>query len=175
MDPLSITGTVIAITAQCLSTAKTLYGLREKFKEAQFTISTIYSESRVIAASLSQVQMLVLKDPEHVQSDLETRPELESLFDNALTGCMVVYSALEKEIQDLNIHPSSVRERAAIVWKEDTMKGLLQQIQGQQGTLSLLIQTLQMFVPQLAAFTFTRLANQPKDVSLRYQSLDREE
>lgn len=142
MDPLSITSTVLSLTAQCLSTAKALYDLIERFKDAELTITAIHSESLVIAASLSQIQAVVLGSPQSLGPD---RPELESLFDNALTGCMVVYSALDKEIQDLKMKPDTIMERAAILWKEDTMRNLLQQIRWQKGSISVLIQTLQMY------------------------------
>jgi hypothetical protein len=146
MDPISITGTVLAITAKCLTTARTLYTLREKYKDAQLTITAIYSESRVIGASLSHIQSIILESPEVLHSNLQTRPELESIFDHALTGCMLVFSVLDEEVEKLNNNVESAWNRATAVWKEDTMKDLLQQIRGQQIAISLLIQVLQMLV-----------------------------
>jgi hypothetical protein len=146
MDPISITGTVLAITGKCLTTARTLYALREKYKDAQITITAIYSESRVIGASLGHIQSIILENPDSLQSNLKTRPELESIFDHALTGCMLVYSVLDEEVEKLNDNAESAWNRASAVWKEDTMKDLLQQIRGQQIAISLLVQVLQMSV-----------------------------
>lgn len=144
MDPLTITTTVLGITARCLSTAKTLYSLRGKYQNASITITAIYSETTVIGVSLGKIQSIVLKHQESIASDFQTRPELESTFDSALTGCMLVYSILDDQVLRLSAGGESVFGRAAIVWNEDDMKELLQQIRGQQIALSLLIQMLEM-------------------------------
>jgi hypothetical protein len=147
MDPLTITTAALTISARCLTTAKTVYALRTKFKNAQVTISAIHSESTVIGASLGHLQNLVLKDPETLRSNFASRPELESAFDTALTGCALVYSVLDDEVKKL-LGDDNGSSRAAglkCVWKEDTMKELLQQIRGQQSALSLLIQGLQLY------------------------------
>ena len=47
---------------QCIQSAKQLYDLRERYKDASVLITAIYSESMVIAASLSQVQNLLQHD-----------------------------------------------------------------------------------------------------------------
>ena len=149
MKPLAITVTVINLTAQCVKSSHQLYGLREKYKAASMTITAIYSESNVIATSLAHIQGLCTRNPEALKSTLHERPELEKTFDQALTGCALVYSVLDAEVQRL--HYGIAREgmmgamgRLLIVWKEDSMKGLLVQIRGQQTALSLLIQALQM-------------------------------
>lgn len=96
----------------------------------------------VIAASLSQVQNLLQRDA------LQNKPELHETFDQALTGCRVVYTCLEEEVRDLvakaNNNDLGFRDRTKFIWKEETFKELLQQIRGQQSALSLLIQGLQM-------------------------------
>jgi hypothetical protein len=143
MDPISITASVLGITSRCLSTAKTLYCLREKFKNSQMTISAIYSECTIISASLGHIQSLVLTNPEILRSNLQSRPELESVLDIALTGCVLVFSVLDDEVQTLNRGVGSMGTRVAHLWKEGTMSDLLTQIRGQQTALSLLIQALQ--------------------------------
>jgi hypothetical protein len=152
MDPLSITNTVLCLTGRCLSTANALYSIREKFKNAQMTISAIYSESTVIAASLGYVQNLLLTNPDVLRSNLQSRPELAGILDTALTGCLLVFSVLDDEVQKLMVDdrsPSSfsgLRRNVQYLWKEDTMNALLGQIRGKQIALTLLTQTLQMFV-----------------------------
>lgn len=129
--------------AACLHTAKDLYELRSRYSDASITITAIYSESIIISASLSRVQDLLLRDA------LQGRPDLRSAFDTALTGCMVVFSCLDDEVRGLVGKAASGSDldwtdKVKIVWKEDTMKELLQQLRGQQTALLLLIQGLQM-------------------------------
>jgi tRNA A37 threonylcarbamoyladenosine dehydratase len=144
MDPISITTAVLSITARCLTTARALYALRERYKHAQMTISAIYSESTVISASLGHVQNLLLSKAESLASKLKSREELENILDTSLTGCTLVYSILHDEVQKLSNKGETAAAKASAVWKEETMKELLQQIRGQQTALTLLIQALQM-------------------------------
>ncbi|KAF2802570.1 uncharacterized protein BDZ99DRAFT_200839 [Mytilinidion resinicola] len=143
MDPLSVAANVINVLSETIRCAKGLYDLRDKYRDAYVTITSIYSESMVISAALSQVQNLLLHDA------LGQKPDLEAAFDTALTGCMVVYSCLDEEVQRLagSGPPGGDlgwRERSRIVWEEDRMKELLLQIRGQQTAMTLLIQGLQM-------------------------------
>jgi hypothetical protein len=132
----------LAALPQCIQSAKQLYDLRSRYKDANVLITAIYSESMVIAASLSQVQTLIHQDT------LKAKPQLLETFDRALTGCRVVYGCLEEEVRELVIKAEAdelkFKDRAKFLWKEDTFKELLTQIRGQQSALSLLIQGLQM-------------------------------
>jgi len=127
---------------QCIKSAQDLYDLRTKYKDASVLISAIYSESMVIAASLSQIQNLLQHDT------LQNKPQLLETFDSALTGCRVVYGCLEEEVGELATKAEhdhlKFKDRAKFLWKEDTFRELLTQIRGQQSALSLLIQGLQM-------------------------------
>lgn len=132
----------MAALPQAIQSAKELYDLRSRYKDASVLITAIYSESMVIAASLSQVQNLL----EHAA--LQNKPQLLETFDRALTGCRVVYGCLEEEVRELAAKAETddlkFKDRAKFLWKEDTFKELLTQIRGQQSALSLLIQGLQM-------------------------------
>jgi hypothetical protein len=132
----------MAALPQAIQSAKELYDLRSRYKDASVLITAIYSESMVIAASLSQVQNLLHHDA------LQSKPQLLETFDRALTGCRVVYGCLEQEVRDLVVKAEAdelkFKDRAKFLWKEDTFKELLTQIRGQQSALSLLIQGLQM-------------------------------
>lgn len=132
----------MAALPQCIQSAKQLYDLRERYKDASVLITAIYSESMVIAASLSQVQNLLQHD------SIAQKPQLLETFDRALTGCRVVYGCLEEEVRDLvekaQRNDLKFKDRARYLWKEETFKELLTQIRGQQSALSLLIQGLQM-------------------------------
>jgi hypothetical protein len=124
----------MAALPQCIGAAKKLYDLRPRFHDASLLISAIYSESMVVAASLSQVQSLLQHDA------LLNKPELLDTFDRALTGCRVVYGCLDDEVQDL----ARDSDRSALGTKQETFRELLTQIRGQQSALSLLIQGLRM-------------------------------
>lgn len=132
MEPISTAASVLGITSRFVSTTKILYCLRERLKNSQMTISAIYSECKVISASLDHIQNLVLTKPEILRSNLQSRPELESILYIALTGCVLIFSVLDDEVQTLNRGVSSMGIRVAHLWKEGTMSDLLTQIRGQQ-------------------------------------------
>lgn len=146
MDPLTITCTVVSLTAKCLNTAKTLHSLKERYKDAVLTITAMSTECTVVSASLGLVQSLVLKKPDALQSSLSSRPELVEIFDTCLTGCVLVFSILDGEVQRLNARPESAGKRAEIMWRDTRMTELLQQIRGQQTALATLTQALQLSV-----------------------------
>ena len=102
----------------------------------------------MISASLGLIYNLILRDPEALRSNFATRPELEGAFDTALTGCALIFSVLDDEVQKLQGDGElGVAGKVKIVWKDETMKELLQQIRGQpQNALSLLTQALQMYL-----------------------------
>lgn len=132
----------MAALPQCIQSAKQLYDVHERYKDTSVLITAFYSESMVIAASLSQVQNLLQHDA------LLQKPQLLETFDRALTGCRVVYGCLQEEVQELvekaQQESLKFKDRARFLWKEATFKELLTQIRGQQSALSLLIQGLQM-------------------------------
>ncbi|KAG9196944.1 hypothetical protein G6514_002894 [Epicoccum nigrum] len=142
MEPISAVFSIMSALPQCIQSAKQLYDLRDRYKDASVLITAIYSESMVIAASLSQVQNLLQHDA------LQQKPQLLETFDRALTGCRIVYGCLDEEVRDLvdKVERNDLRfkDRARYLWKEDTFKELLTQIRGQQSALTLLIQGLQM-------------------------------
>ncbi|KAF2426170.1 hypothetical protein EJ08DRAFT_379081 [Tothia fuscella] len=149
MDPLAIAGSIVGTTAACLRVTKSLSSLQTKYKNANLIIVAICSESSVISASLSQLQNLFTDTTSDVAARFRTRPELAAACDTALTGCMLLYTCLEDEVGLLNAaaqKPGGLdwTERAKIVWKEDEMVDLLEQIRGQEAALTLLLQGLQM-------------------------------
>jgi hypothetical protein len=146
MEPLSIAAAVVTITTRCIFTAKDLYSIYEKYTHAQTTISAIYTESTVIAASLGRIQNLICTRPEILRSNLQSQPDLTGIFNTALNGCSIVYQGLNNEVQKLIMAPDCIHNRIQAVWKEDIMKEFLEQIRGSQLALTLLMQTLQLLV-----------------------------
>lgn len=126
------------------------------------TITAIYSESRVISTSLGHIHMLISSNSESLRTALHERSELFNTFDQALTGCVLVYSVLDDEVTRLyngagKEGVAAMLNRVKFLWKEETMKDILTQIRGQQTSLSLLIQALQMYVLYSCSLTITVL------------------
>ncbi|KAF2446105.1 hypothetical protein P171DRAFT_410088 [Karstenula rhodostoma CBS 690.94] len=142
MDPISGAIGMLAAIPQCIEAAKQLYDLRERFDQAAVLITAIYTESMVVAASLSQIQSLLQG------TTLQRKAELRNTLDRALTGCWVVYQCLDEEVRDLaekvDVNDLQERDRARFLVKEANFEELLQQIRGQQSALGLLVQGLQM-------------------------------
>lgn len=153
MDPLSISASVAGLTASCLQTAKALRDLKDKFDNANLTISAICTETTLISASMSQIQSCILKDPDAVSDKLQSHSSLESTLDQALTGCYVVFDVLESEIVRLTeseVLQTSVdlkfTAKLRYMWSESTMKELLGQMRGLQTALSFIMQLLGVYV-----------------------------
>ncbi|KAF2813324.1 uncharacterized protein BDZ99DRAFT_253794 [Mytilinidion resinicola] len=147
MDPLTITTTVIKVSSACLSTAKMLYEVRAKYKDAPMYIVSITSETTVISASLSSVQSLLLREPD-LPNLLASRPELIAALDAALTGCMVLFSCLDDEMSHITAssQPGAIswRSKARMVWNRDKLRELLEALRGLQMSMNMLIQLLQV-------------------------------
>ncbi|KAK3369490.1 hypothetical protein B0T24DRAFT_596229 [Lasiosphaeria ovina] len=129
MDPITIVTMVVHATASCLSTTKKLYNLREKYKDAPMAVVSICSESNVIAASLAQIQSLLLQR-EDFANVWQSRTELPAVLYCALTGCLVVFSCLEIEIQrtmagvsNPNNMPNTLAEiKQMLIQKQDVVR-----------------------------------------------------
>jgi hypothetical protein len=146
MDPCTIAGTILGTTRICLATTKTLYDLCDKYRHASITITAIYTESVVIGASLQRIQKLLSQSGQNGQNGID---ELADIFEAALTGCTLVYSRLDNEIELLKSDTNEAGEvnrrgRARYIWKEDTMKELLQLVRAQNSALTLLLQCLNL-------------------------------
>lgn len=102
----------------------------------------------MISASLAQIQSLLLQRQD-LADVWKSRTELPIVLDQALTGCMVIFSCLDDEIQRIISEapePSRIRwrPRLRMLWNESHLNDLLGAIRGQQTAITLLIQLLQM-------------------------------
>jgi hypothetical protein len=161
MNPFSIATTALGITAKCLAATKDLSDLTHRFKHARLTILAICSESAIINAALCNLQNLFFCSEdsagENAYARFCSRPELAMACDTALTGCTLLYSCLDDELQDLKLaverqgmHRSNDfhwHQKAQIIWKDATMKELQRQVHGQALALNLLLQCFQVYVP----------------------------
>ncbi|KAL8861213.1 MAG: hypothetical protein Q9178_002429 [Gyalolechia marmorata] len=148
MDPLSITASVVGLTAICVQTAKALRDIKDKFQGASLTVSAICTETTIISASLSRIQSSLLGSPDEISDKLRQRPDLEATLDNALTGCYLVFDVLQAEIQKFTESKHSeflnpgLRAKLRYVWNETAMQDILTQMRGLQTALALLLQLL---------------------------------
>ncbi|KAF2001314.1 hypothetical protein P154DRAFT_619347 [Amniculicola lignicola CBS 123094] len=149
MDPLSITAAVLGITTKCFSAAKALNDIRNAFQNAPVTLTSLCSETTIIAASLSRIQSLLLQDVAVTSNTFATRREVRETFDSTLTSCVVIGSCLEEHVKNITRHilagkKSNWKARFKTVWNADEIEQLLGQIRGQQLAINLLISLLQM-------------------------------
>jgi hypothetical protein len=124
------------------------------YKDAPMYIVSITSETTVISASLSNLQSLLLREPD-LPNLLASRPELIAALDASLTGCMVLFSCLDDEMRRIN--PSSQagaiswRSKARLVWNRDKLRELLEALRGLQMSMNMLLQLLQVLVVHYAS------------------------
>lgn len=161
MDPFAITASVVRnlpqshllqadreqlrITGSCVGAAHTLWEIREAWKRAPVTVSTLSSQLKLTAASLSQIQSLLLSDTDVLQD----KPDLVETFDTTLTSCMVLSTLLEKFVQKikkgtLEGTKATWKMKFKTIWNESEVKELLQQLNTQQDAISVLVNLLQM-------------------------------
>jgi hypothetical protein len=112
-------------------------------------MGSLCTEVALISASLSQVQSVLEAKPDNQSSEKSLiRPEIINAFDVALTGCAVVLSCIDYEIQNIKTveigKDLDWKAKAKALWKEDTMKELTTQLRGQYTAMGILIQTMQM-------------------------------
>ena len=152
MNPLSITSSVVGLTATCVKTAKKLHDLKDKYQNANLTISAICTESTIISASLSRIQSSILDSPNALSDKLNAQPDLEATLDQALTGCYDVFDVLQDEVEKLT---ESARNSSSdlpftakvrYLWNENTMRDIREQLRGLQQALVLLLQVLGAYV-----------------------------
>jgi hypothetical protein len=150
MDPLSILAAASSVTAGCLKAMTTLNDLQTRFKNANLTITLISSKSALVAAWLSQLQRLCEDPHSSFVRNMVSQADLVVALDTSLTGCTMVYTYLNKELGSLSRNINSgtssldVMKKFKLLWKQDTMNNILQQITHQETAISCLIQCVQM-------------------------------
>ena len=146
MDPLSIAATASGLVFSVVRNGRALATIFEKYKDSQRCIFMIQTECTVLAAALSQLQMVFSKVS---KADMGQCPDfVVEAIDLSLTGCTLTMSVLSKELDSLVDSVNSDRAKMAkgkkvkYVWKEEPMIELLQQLRGQSSALSLLLKAL---------------------------------
>jgi hypothetical protein len=143
MDPLSITAATSSLVFSVVKNGRVIATLFEKFQEAQRCLFMIQTECTVLAAALSQLEVLFSRPPDSRPMQYPDHA-LEAL-DLSLVGCTLTFSVLSQEIDALaaGVDDSNAKmtkgKRVKYLWKEEPMNELLQQLRGQSSALTLLL------------------------------------
>lgn len=158
MDPLTLSTAIITIATKCVTLTKNFSDIRSRYAFANLTIIAICTESSVCSTALYTLQTCFSQhqDSNDVSNEkgpkqLLGQPLFLSSCDAALTGCTLILSCLDEELGSLRQAAESGStltwsQRARILWKEETMQQLLQQLRGQVTALNLLLHCFQMLV-----------------------------
>ncbi|KAK3377020.1 hypothetical protein B0T24DRAFT_701118 [Lasiosphaeria ovina] len=98
MDPFSIATVAAGATSQAIAISKALYDATRRYKNAPLTVITIATKAQLVAASLEQLQSLLLRRDDLSDASGNAPIDLVSVLDTALQGCVVVFSCLEADI-----------------------------------------------------------------------------
>jgi hypothetical protein len=151
MEPFSLAVSVTSAARLCLAAGQGLYSLRDRYRHASITITSIFNESKLMSAFLGRIQSLLQQNGDTIIEEFNEQPQLKDIFEEALANCTIVYSRLDAEVQRLRQDTNHAGElsrwgRMRHLWKEETMKDLLQSVRFQTMTISSLLQCLQVFV-----------------------------
>lgn len=149
MDPLSVAASVAGLVSICLRAAAGLDALWTRFEHAQVTIMALTSQCRAISSGFSRLEVLLRES-----GTIRHRPELLLTLETTLSGSEVVLTCLQNAIDNMTESSDGKRKtwiqklrvKASILWNEDEMDRYSLLLQGQQSTISFLIQLLQVLV-----------------------------
>ena len=147
LDPLSITSATASLVFTIVKAGNDLATVLGEYQNAPRHVLLMSTECTVLAAGLSQVQMLFSSGK--ITSHARDLPSslLETL-NLSLVGCTLVLSVLTKEIDNLTAGNASddttikKSKRIRYLWNEGTMKDLLDQLRGQSAALEFLLKAL---------------------------------
>ena len=149
MSLVELASFVAPITALSLQTATTLEPLLIKFPSAHRTITSIQQECTFIGTSLSQIQSSLLQNT----ASLERRDVAETFY-VVITGCKVLFSYLERKVEELRQpvassrpwHRWGVRISSRKTCSDEEMEDLEQKLKGQREATHLLMGLLKMLI-----------------------------
>lgn len=109
------------------------------------TVSTLCSQLKLTAASLSRIQSLLLGDTDV----LRDKPDLVETFDTTLTSSLVLSQLLEDLVRKIKKSAlegteATWKARFKTIWNENEIKELQQQLGTQQDAINVLVNLLQM-------------------------------
>ena len=150
MDPASILGAVSAsgaILAGIAKTVHTLHEVRDSFHGADISIGLLISELSAVKAAVTQIEDWA----KYNFPNCPLQADLGPAFQDSLEGCKIAMGVLSQEVESMlegmSPEETGFRFRAQYVWNESIMREHQQRLHTQVGALQLLIQVVQMLVP----------------------------
>lgn len=141
MDPISIAASATALIATTGKLVRSLYELHGSIEDAPLLLSSIITECTVVHTSLRVLKDLAAK------LSVQGSHEISDAFEIAFTGCALILSVLEKDVQACLRGSKSPQDRDAVkkfklILSKDHLQELAAQLRGQQQALTLLISSL---------------------------------
>ena len=150
-DPLSIAASVaglITISAQIVGMAKELF---DKVKDAPETMMRVREEVESMHPIFCQVQLFLIGSGSRLNYGNLTMISIHNLM-ATLTGCVIVYSRLEKKVNEVcgfgdPTTASATWRRAGIIadrvkwglWRHEEVLGIIEDLQRQKLSLNLML------------------------------------
>ena len=156
---MEVTGVAMAVPpllAGCTKIIKFLHGVNQ-YKNTPLTMASIATERFAIHESLAQLQYLDLSNLDSLGAPRSQ--QIMGSIEAFLLGCNMTLSVTDEYTMELqkqlgaSLTESSrdmgALSRSRLVWKENEMKELLQQLRGYQTGLTNILTTVQMLVKLL--------------------------
>lgn len=145
MEVCGISATILTVIGASNRTACNIHTLQQKVRNAPVILSLIRTEVLTIVTSLKNLEHTMKDQPNLLKSRFQSDDEGLEIFDSALTGCIMVISCIEFELEKLVTNDSMAWSTAfKYLWSESNVKELLQHLGGQTRALQLLLQSLEV-------------------------------
>ena len=157
---MEVTGVAMAVPpllAGCTKIIKFLHGVRNQYKNTPLTMASIATECFAIHESLAQLPYLDLSNLDSL--GVPRSQQIMGSIEAFLLGCNMTLSVIDEYTMELeeqlgaplaeSSRDMGTLSRLRLVWKENEMKELLQQLRGYQTGLTNILTTVQMSVKLL--------------------------
>jgi hypothetical protein len=147
MDPLAIVSASSSLIISFVKATKSLSDIRNSLDNAPLSVLSMMTECKTISTALAHLQNLTLGNASDLCPPGMSAESVMESFDNALTGCMLVLSALDTQLQRLveEEKPETMGfiTRVRHLWNEEAMNQMLGHLRGQHTAISTLISLFQ--------------------------------
>jgi hypothetical protein len=152
MEAFSCAAAAASLARNILSTIKGIDTICEKYKDAHNSLGFLKTEVTTISLSVQRIRFILDQPPGHLQAQVDGTPELKETFAAAFAACELIICRLAQDIEGFQTSigatdPAPLGRligRAKFVWKEDSLRDLLQALRGQNESIMFLVQCLQV-------------------------------
>ena len=161
MDPASVVALASScgsLIKTCISVVKTLDDMADKFKHAELTWISLSEECSTIQLAWSRIQSWATENLSQIDSSGELGARLKK---SIKTGELVI-AALEQDLiaSKQGVSGKGILRRRRFVWDDNKFRDHQQRLRGQVGTLTLLLEAMQLYLhpltPNSNMLTFIR-------------------